>query len=70
MQETNSSRMFIFDPCFGGMTGHWESYRKPLFTTASYTTLRVHADFNQVADLFLNNSKNILNRFYTEEAVQ
>lgn len=31
MQTTKKARMFIFDPCFGGMTGHWESYCKRLY---------------------------------------
>lgn len=25
------TRIFIFDPCFGGMTGHWENYCKRLY---------------------------------------
>ncbi|MES2217684.1 MAG: glycosyltransferase [Pseudomonadota bacterium] len=27
----NFKRVFIFDPCFGGMTGHWENYCKRLY---------------------------------------
>ncbi len=26
-----SQRVFIFDPCFGGLTGHWENYCKRLY---------------------------------------
>jgi hypothetical protein len=28
----NFKRVFIFDPCFGEMTGHWENYCKRLYT--------------------------------------
>lgn len=31
MQAKQARRMFIFDPCFGGMTGHWENYCKRLY---------------------------------------
>ncbi len=28
MQLDQSARVFVFDPCFGNMTGHWENYCK------------------------------------------
>lgn len=31
MLTTQLKRIFIFDPCFGGMTGHWENYCKRLY---------------------------------------
>ncbi len=30
LNKTQSQRVFIFDPCFGGLTGHWENYCKRL----------------------------------------
>lgn len=30
-QPDEKTRVFIFDPCFGGMTGHWENYCKRLY---------------------------------------
>lgn len=38
MQNTKQFRIFIFDPCFGGMTGHWENYCKRLYHELSERT--------------------------------
>ncbi len=31
LQQVANKRIFIFDPCFGDMTGHWENYCKRLY---------------------------------------
>lgn len=31
MLDANKNRIFIFDPCFGSLTGHWENYCKRLY---------------------------------------